>query len=605
MADSGKARAAPRLADLEARLAREGAEHEAIREIGRAILRQTDLATLLELIVDRATGLVDAERGTVYLVDVEAGHLWSSRAQGLADVIRLPVGRGIAGWVARNGRAVNLDDAYSDDRFDPEIDARTGFKTRSLLTLPMVGEMDRVVGVMQLLNKRGGSFDAEDEELLATLAGHAAISIETSRVYRSLVEKNLELVDTKVQLEQKMYELDVLFQLEREAGDAIDLDQALEAILRRATDLCSATAGAILLREADTGRFFFRSARGGRPEEVKRLTLGPDEGIIGWVVRTGEAVIVNDPEKDDRFNKRVANQVDYHPRSMICVPLRDEEIIGGIQLLDKVGGAGFDAEDLKLLTLLAGQTTKALQVSRQRESKFKATRMETIGKLLSGVLHDLKTPMTIISGYVQLMANETDERVRTDYANGVLRQFDHLSSMTREVLAFARGDSTLLVRKIYVQRFAEELQRHLAQMLAGSKVELALDVLFRGTARLDEVKLMRAAYNLARNAVQAMPDGGKLGVRISQDGPDLVMEFADTGGGIPPEVEGRMFHSFVSHGKKDGTGLGLSIVKKIIDDHGGTIRYKSEPGKGTTFTLRLPLEGPKGEIAASGEDAVA
>jgi signal transduction histidine kinase len=130
-------------------------------------------------------------------------------------------------------------------------------------------------------------------------------------------------------------------------------------------------------------------------------------------------------------------------------------------------------------------------------------------------------------------------------------------------------------------------------MLAGSKVALQLDVLYRGTARLDEVKLMRAAYNLARNAVQAMPEGGQLRVRILQDGQDLVMEFADTGGGIPPEVEGRMFHSFVSHGKKDGTGLGLSIVKKILDDHEGTIAYTSVPGKGTTFTLRLPLEGPK------------
>jgi signal transduction histidine kinase len=591
------------LSDVEQRLAREAAEHEALREIGRAILRQTDLATLLELIVDRAARLVDAERGTVYLVDHESGELWSTAAHGLEVPIRLPVGRGIAGWVARNGRTANLPDAYADDRFDAEVDARTGFKTRSLLTIPMVGEMDRVVGVLQLLNKRSGAFDDEDEELLSTLAGHAAISIETSRLYRHLVEKNLELLDTKVQLEQKMYELDVLFQLEREIGDALDLDQALEAILRRATDLCGASAGAILLREADTGRFFFRTARGGAPDRVKRLTLAPDEGIIGWVVRTGEAVVVNDIDADPRFNKRVANEVDYHPRSMICAPLRDEEIIGGVQLLDKLGGGSFDAEDLKLLTLIAGQTTKALQVSRARESKFKATRLETIGKLLSGVLHDLKTPMTIISGYAQLMAGENDAAVRSDYANGILKQFDHLSAMTREVLAFARGESTLLLRKVYVLRFADELRQHLTQLLAGTKVDLQVDVDYRGTARVDEIKLMRAAYNLARNAAQAMPDGGTLRVHIYADGADLVMDFTDTGAGIPPEVEGRLFNSFVTHGKKDGTGLGLSIVKKIADDHGGSVRYETEQNKGTTFALHVPLDGAPGRASAGDADA--
>jgi len=139
-----------------------------------------------------------------------------------------------------------------------------------------------------------------------------------------------------------------------------------------------------------------------------------------------------------------------------------------------------------------------------------------------------------------------------------------------------------------VNRFVEELQTQLAAATSGRGIELAFDARYDGLAHFDEQKLLRVFHNLARNAIEAMPDGGKLAVRVELDGDDLTWWVTDTGPGIPPEVRGRMFELFAT-GKKGGTGLGLAIVKKIVDDHRGTIACETGP-TGTTFRIRIPVQ---------------
>ena len=221
-------------------------------------------------------------------------------------------------------------------------------------------------------------------------------------------------------------------------------------------------------------------------------------------------------------------------------------------------------------------------------------RLSTIGRLLSGVIHDLKTPLTVISGYVQLMATAPDATQRAEHGRLILKQFDLISAMQREVLEFARGERNTLVRKVYLATFFGEIKEQLQTQLARVGVELVIELQDRGTARFDEGKILRVVHNLARNAAEAMTDrGGKFTIKVSRTkatrtaGEMLVLTFADTGPGIPREIEHRLFQSFVTSGKKGGTGLGLAITKRIAEEHGGTITVKST-SKGVTFPLRLP-----------------
>jgi len=585
------------VAQLRARLLGEERKLAMMQEIGSALGSTLDLDRLLALIMEKVTELLAADRSTLYLLSDDGQELWSKVAQG-GEIreIRLRTGEGIAGWVAESGEVVNIPDAYADPRFQQEFDRRSGYRTRSILCMPMRNNLGRIVGVVQVLNKNdGGPFSREDEALLHTVGGQAAISIENSKLYLSVVGKNVQLLETQEKLEQKMYELDLLFEIEEEMHGAVDLDEMLDKLLVRAMDLVGTEAGSILLREQRTDELYFRTARGERGDQVRRLRVPMGLGIVGWVATQRQPLIANDPAADARFNMKFAQRIGFIPRNILCVPLQAEEgTLGAFELLNKIGARRFEPADLKLLTLIAGQASKAIQLARHKEDKLNQSRLASIGQMLSGVLHDLKTPMTIVSGYAQLMAQIDDPQQRAAYVDQILKQFDLMSSMTREVLQFARGESNLLLRKVYLHKFLDEITAHLEQEFTGKNIKLKVEPIYRGVAYFDEAKLLRVIHNIARNAAQAMAahGGGTFTLTVSTLGGQLVFSFADTGPGIPAEIEGRLFELFATSGKKDGSGLGLAIVKKIVEEHGGEISYHSKPGQGTTFVISLPLDRP-------------
>ena len=149
-----------------------------------------DLAELIDIILHLATRYTGADRGTVFLLDRERDEIWSLVGLGLEkEEIRLPASRGIAGWVAQHGEIVNLTDAYQDPRFEPEVDRRLNYRTRTLLCLPIRNKDGQTSGVLQLLNKKGGPFQASDESLLSSLSVHVALALENAQLHRDVLAK--------------------------------------------------------------------------------------------------------------------------------------------------------------------------------------------------------------------------------------------------------------------------------------------------------------------------------------------------------------------------------------------------------------------------------
>ena len=148
-----------------------------------------NLDKLLGIILENATNSLQADRGTLYIVDEMKGEIWSKVAQGKDMVeIRLPMGKGLAGVVAKTGEIINIPDAYADQRFNAEIDKKTGYHTKNILTMPMKNKSDRIIGVFQLLNKRGGPFTQEDEDFIDALSAGASIAIENARLAQEMVQ---------------------------------------------------------------------------------------------------------------------------------------------------------------------------------------------------------------------------------------------------------------------------------------------------------------------------------------------------------------------------------------------------------------------------------
>jgi phosphoserine phosphatase len=160
---------------------------EPILAVASKLAAPFDLQSMLTEVVDAAKQVLSADRGTVWLYDPKTDELVLEVATGIAPV-RVPAGAGIAGSCARTREIINVPDCYADPRFNPDVDKRSGYRTRCMLTLPLIDHKDVLVGVMQVLNKTGGVFDADDEALATALAAQCAVALQRVRLTEALIE---------------------------------------------------------------------------------------------------------------------------------------------------------------------------------------------------------------------------------------------------------------------------------------------------------------------------------------------------------------------------------------------------------------------------------
>lgn len=216
-----------------------------------------------------------------------------------------------------------------------------------------------------------------------------------------------------------------------------------------------------------------------------------------------------------------------------------------------------------------------------------------IGRFAQGIVHDLKNPLSIISLSAEMlgMAAETDEAARAKVQSRIRKQVVRINDMVGDILIFTQDASKGGEPKPtdfcgFVLEIVNDLNAETE--LKSVKIEMpefppTVTVMFNAR------RINRVFFNLINNATDMMRQGGKIFLRFQLNEKEVITEIEDTGPGIAPEIAGKLFQPFATHGKSHGTGLGLSICKKIIEDHGGNIWVKSEPQRGATFCFSLPL----------------
>jgi len=316
--------------------------------------RELDLTRLLQVIMDKASRLLNAHRSSLFVVDAERNELWSKIAQGLeAREIRIPIGQGIAGRVAATGETVNIPEAYEDSRFNQEIDRRTGYRTRSILCAPVRDGAGRTVAVLQLLNRLDDRpFDAEDERLLEAFVGQVAIAL-----------RNAQQME---QIEQRRRTSELLLDVMKSFSSELEVDELLRRIMERTSAVLQADRSTLFLVDRRTREIWSKVAQGDRMTEI-RVPIG--RGIAGTVAATGETINIPDAYADPRFNQEVDRRTGYRTRSILCAPVRDGagEVVGVSQVLNKASGP-FTRDDESLLAALSAQAFIALDNARLFES---------------------------------------------------------------------------------------------------------------------------------------------------------------------------------------------------------------------------------------------
>lgn len=250
----------------------------------------------------------------------------------------------------------------------------------------------------------------------------------------------------------------------------------------------------------------------------------------------------------------------------------------------------------KVLISLMREFTRRMREFDRRyvEEILQSERLGLIGRFAQSIVHDFKNPLNII-GLAGELATAEDSGIeeRTEAGQLIRKQVSRLSNMISEVLEYTRGSTgaAALVPGNY-REFVEQTLADMQPEAAQRSVRVECENEPPDTLlRMDQTRLTHVFYNLVNNAMDFVPEGGKITFRFQADDRDVVTEIEDTGPGFAPEIASRLFQPFATHGKTRGTGLGLSICKRIIEDHKGQIRARSEPGRGAIFSFTLPLGG--------------
>lgn len=552
----------------------------AVLELGRAVGSTLDVDELLLRIMAAVTGLVEAERSTLFVVDRQTGALWSRvlQASELTE-IRLAPGAGIAGWVAQHDEVVRLDDAYADPRFDRAWDDASGFRTRSLLCAPLRNASGAVVGVVQCLNKRVGTFDRSDAELLMAVGFQCALALENAFLYASLVERNAALASAEQEVRRTNRELEVLLDVEQRISRAAGMHDLTRSTLEL---LCTQLeVDSVALLERTTG-----------------LVQGRAEGGRWWTRRLSPPAAERAVEAARVPTRLMSHELEGLRWAGIqgaaeawVVPLGSAEhpFVGVLVVGQRDPSPGAAGPRLRTLMHVGSRVARGLAATLRRERSEQARRMQTLGTAVSGIVHDLRTPMAAVRGYAEMMAAEEAPDERTYCARRIDQALRHMDEMTREVLGFARGEREVFAQKLELGPFIDEVVELLSPELETLGLSLVVQARYRGLARLDPGKLRRVIANLSRNAGQATGAGGTLTWTVERAEELVVMSFADDGPGIPEPIQARLFEPFASSGKAGGTGLGLPMARRIVEAHGGTLLCERTGPTGTTFRMELPL----------------
>lgn len=225
---------------------------------------------------------------------------------------------------------------------------------------------------------------------------------------------------------------------------------------------------------------------------------------------------------------------------------------------------------------------------------LQAERMALVGRFASSIVHDLKNPLTIIGIAADMACGpDTPAPARQVAQRRIQKQVERISHMVSDILEFTRGGgsappvSTLVEYAEFARPVIEEIAREITPK--GVTVELVTPVPLTKVP-INPRRLSRVFYNLMFNAVDEMPEGGKIKMHFRTTDTELITEIEDTGGGIAPQMLNKLFEAFETYGKVRGTGLGLSIAKKIVDEHRGRIYARNVPGGGALFGFTLPME---------------
>lgn len=318
--------------------------YTALLAVAQELSSVLDTNTLVRKIMTKAQTFINADRCSLFLVDKNRGGLWSMVAHGATDRIHIPEGEGIAGYVASSGVTLNIPDAYDDPRFNSAVDKQTGYRTRSILCVPIRNSNGTIIGCTQMINKIGAQeFGQTDVDLMTAFNVFCGIALSNAELYESATQskkKMQAMLDIALNLSTAPTFNGLITNITTKAKELLEAENCWIFIIDRSRHMCKPLA----------------------TSQDNSIEFSTRRDAVGFVATTGTEVNVINPRNDKRFDLYFCDKVGVDPKSILVMPVIDasSQVVGVMMAVNKNGMPKFTEEDQSLLRAFTSFTGLAL-----------------------------------------------------------------------------------------------------------------------------------------------------------------------------------------------------------------------------------------------------
>jgi signal transduction histidine kinase len=412
--------------------------------------------------------------------------------------------------------------------------------------------------------------------------------------------------------ESQPHQNDWLFAIARLLSTAVEMETLLETVTKSMADLIGCASGSVFLYDDEVQALRFVASSDSSHMIAQEFPIPLRNSIAGLAFSENRTVIIKDTSKFARHFKKIDQETNFVTRSVLAVPITyQDQVLGVLEVVNKRGGLDYNAEDAALLETLASLLALSFEnaslegiIGKIKEEAARLDKMKT--DFIAITSHELRTPLGLIIGHSTFLREIVDSEFH-DQMDTIIRNAMRLKELIENMTSVDNAQAGTAVVRAHNVSLNKIIHDAIVKISVEAKhKKLKLQVGLDQPAMMiegDEEKLGIAILNLLRNAVMFTDEGGSVVVKVREKDSKIHLSVIDSGIGIPEKDVPHIFERFYqveSHltRKHGGMGLGLSVAKMMVEMHGGSITAKSIPGKGSKFTIILPVDSSSAEAGS-------
>ena len=562
------------------------AELDALYQASKSLSSTENLNVLLHKIISLATEVIGAKMGSIMLIQKPENILTIQAAIGLtAEIIentklelgsRSDASQSIAGYVAQKGTPLIIEDIEKDQKFKRL--SKKHYATKSLLCVPLKIK-EKVLGVINLSDKiTGVPFNQDDLRLLTTFASQAAMAIDDAYHFE--------------QSQKKIGELSILYEIASTISTLDSLEKISDFIFERIKKIMGVDFALWFGWSEKERNLSLNFCQGLENQRFPESREGDSRNASHFLIPLEKEDVLDSNKLNAEIKEGLKEKLNLSPYldALTSFPIIAEGMIHGVLAVGNRKHRTLSEDEKHLISIIASQSASIYE---RQKAILNASRLVTMGSMISEISHDLKKPLTNLKGTLQLLKEKwSDTQAKDNFFDMLEQEIFRLTELAKEIVNFSNPNKYELEKKD-IKLTLDRALSLVKQDLDSRKINLKKDYQEVPSVFVNENEIMEVFLNVILNAIEAMPEGGQLQVSLKphqeskNGGQFLQICIADTGCGIAPENLNRIFDRYFTT-KKEGTGLGLAVVERIVKAHGGLVLVKSEFGKGTSFFVNLP-----------------